>query len=277
MKAQYPIQILCEVLRVSRSGYYAWRRRGPSARQREDRCLGEQIVEIHAASRQTYGSLRIREELLARGRPIGRRRVMRLMRSHHLQGRRRRGWRPCTTQTREGQTIAVNHLLGCSAATRPNQVWMTDMTYVRTTEGWLYVAGVLDAYSRRLVGWAFGENLTSELCVRALQMAVRHRRPLAGLVHHSDQGTQYASAQYQEALGEINAVQSMSRRGNCYDNAFIESFWSTLKNDCVERQRFRTRHEASLALFDYIESFYNRTRRHSSLGYLSPVAYELKD
>jgi len=274
MKAEYPIALLCESLGVSRSGYYAWCSRRPSERQRRDAQLSQEILSIHAASRQTYGSLRITAELQAAGQPVGRRRVMRLMRQKHLQGRRRRRWRPGTTDSGHCRPVAPNRLLGGVQPVKPNQLWVTDITCVSTVQGWLYVAAVLDRYSRRLIGWAFDQAQGTALCVRALEMAARHRRPPPGLVHHSDRGAQYASDEYQVGLERIGAVASMSRSGNCYDNAFIEAFWSTMKLECIEGRRFATREQASLALFDYIESFYNRSRRHSSLGYLSPVAFE---
>jgi transposase InsO family protein len=199
---------------------------------------------------------------------------MRLMVQDGLRGRRRRR-RIFTTESVEGQAVVPNRLLGKPRPVRTDQVWVTDITYVPTNQGTLYVAAVLDAYSRRLIGWSFGPQMGADLCMRALRMAVRQRRPQPGLIHHSDQGMQYLSNRYRDELDHIGAVSSMSRKGNCYDNAIIESFWSTLKLDCLEGKQYRSRQAATLAIFEYIVSFYNRSRRHSSLGYLSPVAYEM--
>lgn len=274
MRAKYPLKLLCEALAVSPSGYHAWRKRQPSRRAQEDARLSAQIIQLHAASRGTYGSPRLLVELQEQGVAIGRRRVMRLMRQAQVQGRRRPRWRVATTDSAHGHAIAPNLLAQRPPPSRSNEVWVTDITCVWTREGWLYVAGVLDLFSRRLVGWAFGDTLAAKLCVAALQMAARHRQPPAGLVHHSDRGVQYASDAYRQALHHLGAIASMSRRANCYDNATMESFWSTMKGDCVEDREFATRRQAQLALFDYIETFYNRARRHSSLGYQSPVAFE---
>jgi putative transposase len=274
MSADFPLKLLCGVFSVSRSGYHAWVKRRPSRRTEEDARLTAQILQLHAASRGTYGSPRLQIELQEQGIRLGRRRLMRLMRRAQVQGRHRRRWRVSTTDSRHPHAIASNLLPTLPPPSRVNEVWATDITCIWTTEGWLYLAGVLDLFSRRLVGWAFGETLAATLCVAALNMAAQHRRPARGLVHHSDRGVQYASDEYRCALRQLGAVASMSRRANCYDNATMESFWSTLKGDCVETRAFATRHEAQLAIFDYIETFYNRARRHSSLGYQSPVAFE---
>jgi putative transposase len=274
MSTDYPVKLLCAVLDVSRSGYHAWVKRPPSRRSEEDGRFTAQILQLHAASRGTYGSPRLQIELQEQGLRLGRRRIMRLMRHAHVQGRHRRRWRVNTTDSRHDHAIAANLLPTLRPPSRVNEVWATDITCVWTSEGWLYLAGVLDLFSRRLVGWAFGETLAATLCVTALNMAAQHRRPARGLVHHSDRGVQYASDEYRRALHRLGAIASMSRRANCYDNATMESFWSTLKGDCVETRVFTTRREAQLAIFDYIETFYNRARRHSSLGYKSPVAFE---
>jgi transposase InsO family protein len=191
-----------------------------------------------------------------------------------LQGRSRRRYRVKTTDSRHDEPIAPNRLAACAAPTKPDEIWTTDITYIETAEGWLYLAGVLDLYSRRVVGWAMQSSLETTLPLAALQMALLHRKPAAGLVHHSDRGVQYASASYRAVLAEHGVIASMSRRANCYDNATMEAFWSTLKNELVYRSRFVTRAAAKTAIFDYIERFYNRTRLHSSLGYQSPLDYE---
>jgi len=265
---------MCDLYQVSRSGYYAWKRRLPCQRATDDGMLIAKIEAIYAASGRSYGSLRVKAELNANGVAIGRRRVMRLMVQNGLRGRRRRR-RIFTTESREGQAVAPNRLLSMPKPDRVDQVWVTDITYIPTEQGTLYVAAILDAFSRRLVGWSFGPKMGANLCMQALAMAVKARRPKSGLVHHSDQGMQYFSTRYRDAIEAIGAIASMSRRGNCYDNAIIESFWSTLKLDCLEGKNYRTRQEATLAIFAYLESFYNRSRRHSSLGYLSPAAFEL--
>jgi len=208
------------------------------------------------------------------GEPVGRNRVARLMKEAGLQGGQARRYRVRTTDSAHHDPIAPNLLAEVPAPTKPDTVWVTDITHVETGEGWLYLAGVLDLYSRRLIGWAMGSSLETALPLAALHMALRRRRPGAGLLHHSDRGCQYASATYRSTLAEHGCIASMSRRGNCYDNATMESFWSTLKHELVYRRRFATRDEATTAIFDYIESFYNRTRLHSALGYQSPLDYE---
>jgi transposase InsO family protein len=265
---------MCNLYQVSRSGYYAWKRRLPCQRATDDVALTAKIEAIYAASGRSYGSLRVKAELNANGVAIGRRRVMRLMVQKGLRGRRRRR-RIFTTESREGQAVVPNRLLSMPKPDRVDQVWVTDITYIPTEQGTLYVAAILDAFSRRLLGWSFGPQMGANLCMQALAMAVKARRPKPGLVHHSDQGMQYLSTRYRDAVAAIGAVASMSRRGNCYDNAIIESFWSTLKLDCLEGKNYRTRQQATLAIFAYLESFYNRSRRHSSLGYLSPAAFEM--
>jgi putative transposase len=274
MSGEYPIAALCGVLEVSRSGYYAWCDRRPSARVTADSALRTQIQLLHTMSRGTYGSPRIRLELDRAGETVGHNRVARLMREAGLQGRTRRRYRVRTTDSRHTEPIAPNRLAHAPAPTQPNQVWVTDITYVDTDEGWLYVAGVLDLFSRRLIGWAMGSSLETALPLAALLMAVRHRQPPPGLLHHSDRGVQYASGEYRACLAANHCVASMSRKANCYDNATMEAFWSTLKNELVHRCRFATRGAATNAIFDYIETFYNRRRLHSSLGYQSPLDYE---
>ena len=232
------------------------------------------IARVHEASRRTYGSPRVTAALREQGEQVGRNRVARLMKEAGLQGRQARRYRVRTTDSVHHDPVAPNRLAEAPAPTKPDEVWVTDITYVETGEGWLYLAGVLDLYSRRLIGWAMGSSLATALPLAALHMALRRRRPAAGLLHHSDRGCQYASADYRAALARHGCVASMSRRGNCYDNATMEAFWSTLKHELIYRRRFATRDEATTAIFDYIESFYNRTRLHSALGFKSPLAYE---
>ena len=277
MQESYPVNDLCAALDVSRAGFYAWRQREPSERDRADATLGEQIGLLFARSRRTYGSPRLHRALRRAGHACGRHRVARLMRRRGLAGRVRGRRRPWTTDSDHAQPIAPNHLGRREAAVeRPDEVWAADITYVPTDEGWLYLAGVLDLGSRRVVGWAMGESLDTSLPMDALRMALGQRQPKAGLLHHSDRGCQYASEAYREHLAAWQVDPSMSRRGNCYDNAAMESFWSTLKEELVHRTRFESRVQAAGAIFDYIETFYNRERLHSALGYLSPVEFEMQ-
>jgi putative transposase len=273
MSDEHTVRDLCASFTVSRSGYYAWRTQAPR-RLTQQQAFQDQVRQIHAASGGTYGSPRVTAVLRQQGQEVGHNRVARAMREGGLQGRTRRRFRVRTTDSRHNEPIAPNRLAQLAAPTKPNQVWVTDITYVQTAEGWLYLAGVLDLYSRRLVGWAMTASLATALPLAALQMALLHRRPPADLVHHSDRGVQYASASYRLKLAEHGLVASMSRRGNCYDNATMEAFWSTLKNELIYRSRFLTRAAATTAIFAYIERFYNRTRLHSSLGYQSPLDFE---
>jgi len=272
MSGEYPVKRLCEVFAASRSSYYQWRT--GSARARADERLLTKIKAVHAASHGTYGSPRVTAALHHHGEAVGRHRVARLMREAELCGRQRRRYRVRTTDSSHDQPIAPNRLASAPAPTKPDEAWVTDLTYVETDEGWLYLAGVLDLYSRRLIGWAMGSGLETALPLAALHMALRQRQPAAGLLHHSDRGCQYASALYRQALAAHGCLASMSRQGNCYDNAFMESFWSTLKHELVYRHRFASRRQAATAIFGYIEGFYNRTRLHSALGFKSPLDYE---
>lgn len=274
MNHQHPIKAMCEVLEVSRSGYYQWQSAQTSARTTQTEAIKGKIARVHEASRGTYGSPRVAAALHAQGESVGRNRVARLMRECGLKGRQSRRYRVRTTDSAHDNPIAPNLLAEAAAPTRPDEVWVTDITYVETGEGWLYLAGVLGLYSRRLIGWAMGPSLATALPLAALHMALRRRRPAPGLLHHSDRGCQYASEDYRAALASHGCVASMSRRGNCYDNATMEAFWSTLKHELIHRRRFATRAEATTAIFDYVESFYNRTRLHSALGFKSPLAYE---
>jgi putative transposase len=279
MKTEHPIRSLCEALEVSASGYYDWvnRQAQPSPRTQENARLALLIVQIHQESRQTYGSPRIQVALDKAGHAYGRHRIARLMRRQGLWGRAKGRFRICTTDSNHDQPIAPNRLPDLSAPSAPNQVWLGDITYVATEEGWLYLAGILDLYSRRLTGWAMSEHIDTELILAAWGMARTHRQPPAGLVFHSDRGVQYASYDYRQALQNSQAIASMSRKGNCYDNAAMESFWSTLKQELIYRRHFKTRDEARQAIFDFIEVFYNRRRLHSSLGYRSPIDFETQN
>ena len=268
-----PIATLCRVLGVSPSGYYAWIERPPSARARADEILLEQIHAVHARSRGTYGARRIRVELREQGMCCARKRVARLMRQAGLAGAQRRRYRGTTRQDREA--IAAPDLVKRDfTAFGPDQLWVADITYVPTGEGWLYLATVLDAWSRRIVGWAMGEALRTELVVEALNMAVWNRRPAAGVVHHSDRGAQYTSVTFSRRCREAGVVPSIGSIGDALDNALAEAFFATLETELLMRHKFATRKAARLALFDFIEGFYNSHRRHSALEYLSPAEFE---
>lgn len=273
-RSQYSVSQMCQVLGVSRSGYYAWRRRQPSHRERVNQLLLTHIRAIYVASHQTYGSPRVHAELLAQGWVCNRKRVARLMRLAHLHARRRRRSRPVTTQVDRTRPIAPNRLNREFHATAPNQKWLSDITYVPTDEGWLYLAVVMDLYSRRIIGWAMQDTLADELTQAALHMAFAHNAPVTAPLHHSDRGSQYASAEYRALLTAHQCVPSMSRRGNCYDNAPMESFFSTLKIELIHQRHYHTRAEARHDIFAYIEGFYNTQRRHSALDYRSPVEFE---
>jgi putative transposase len=269
----YPVTLMCQVLVVSSSGYYAWRKRPISRRKMADDQLLINIEEIYVQSRYTYGSPRVHAVLRDQGMRCGCKRVARLMRQAGLQVRRKRSYK-VTTQSNHALPVAPNVLNQQFTAVRPNQIWLADITYVATAEGWLYLAAVLDLYSRRIVGWSMQPTLNRKLVLAALNMALKQRRPPAGLLHHSDRGSQYACGDYQTLLADYNLLASMSRRGNCYDNAPMESFFASLKSECIQGFVYPTRIEAKAKLFDYIEVFYNRQRIHSQIGYHSPVAYE---
>jgi putative transposase len=264
---------MCCVLEVSENGYFNWRKRGICKRKLDDTQLSERIEDAFHENRGVYGSPRIHAELKEQGVRCGRKRIVRLMQEKEIMARRKRRKARKTESTHQFP-LAPNILERNFTADTPNQKWMTDMTFIATYEGWLYLAGVIDAYSRKLVGWAMGKEHDAELVKKALQMALVQRDPEAGLVHHSDRGSEYASKSYQDMLHQRGIQVSMSRKGDCSDNAMIESFWGTLKEEGIGQEIYRTREEAKTAVFDYIEVFYNRKRKHSSLGYLSPVAYE---
>jgi transposase InsO family protein len=267
--ADFPVQVMCELLGVSRGGYYAWAGRAESGRAADDRALATEIRAAHEASRGRYGSPRVHAELRARGRRIGRKRVARLMRGMGLAARRRRRFRR-TTDSRHAFPIAPNLLERNFTAEAPDRVWLADLTYIWTAQGWLYLAAVLDLYTRRVVGWAMADHLRHELTLAALDMAIVRQRPAPGLVHHADRGVQYAAHGYRTRLRRHGMVCSMSRKGDCWDNAPMESFFATLKGELVEAAEYDTRDEARADLFQYIEGFYNRRRLHSGLGYLTP-------
>lgn len=271
---QYPVNELCVAFGVSRSGYYAWLSRPPSVRARVDAQLTLRLCQAHDASRRTYGSPRLVIVLRRQGQSVSRRRVQRLLRAAGRRGLQRRRWVPRTTDSRHDQPIAANRLAEVPAPRQRDQIWVTDITYVPTDEGWLYVAGVMDRWSRRVVGLAMAGHLRTELVSAALRQAQTQRQPARGCLHHSDRGCQYASADYRQLLAAHGLEASMSRAGHCYDNAVMESFWSTLKSELVHRQSFPTRAAARLAIFEYVEVFYNRQRLHSALDYQSPVDFE---
>ena len=266
---------MCRVLEVSSSGYYLWRKDKPSRRSLEDDKLKVDIERIHQESKRTYGSPRIHAALRANGIRCGRKRVARLMRDRGLKPKQKKRFK-ATTDSKHDLPVAANQLDRQFEPDQVNRVWAADITYVWTAQGWLYLAVVLDLFSRRVVGWGMQPTLARGLVMAALEMAKISRRPGRDLMHHSDRGSQYASDDYQRLLEEMNVVCSMSRKGNCWDNAPVESFFATLKCELIHHKRYRTRDEARADIFEYIETWYNRNRVHSSLGYLSPCAYEEK-
>jgi putative transposase len=273
-KAEHSVKTMCRVLGVSRSGFHAWQRRRPSRRALEDERLTERIREIHAENRRVYGSPRIHAELvLADGERIGRKRVERLMREAAISGliRRRRGR---TTVRVPGVRVCEDLVDRAFAAEAPNRIWVADITYLRTWQGWLYLVAVQDLYSRRIVGWSMADHMRTELVTDALQMALAQRRPDPGLIWHSDQGSQFVSLAFGQQARAAGIAQSMGSRGDCYDNSVAESFFATLKKELVDRRSWPEKAELRTEIFDFIEIFYNRRRRHSTLGMLSPVDYE---
>jgi putative transposase len=267
--ACFPVSVMCEVLEVSRSGYYDWAARPESTWAAADRALAAEIRTAHAASRGRYGSPRVHAELRAHGRRVGRKRIARLMRAMGLSAGRKRRFRR-TTDSGHAFPIAPNLLGRDFTAAAPNHVWLADLTYIWTAQGWLYLGVVLDLFSRRVVGWAMAEHLGHDLALAALDMAIARQRPARGLVHHSDRGVQYAAHDYRRRLGEYGMLCSMSRKGDCWDNAPMESFYATLKGELVEQQDYLTRDEARADVFQYVEGWYNRCRLHSAIGYLTP-------
>lgn len=270
----YPVVTCCKVLQVSRSGYYAWRDRTTSRRPRRRAELVEQIRTVHRDNRGVYGSPRVYQALKAQGQDVCVNTVAKLMREEGLRAKNAKRFVPRTTDSTHDQPVAPNVLDRQFAAPEPNETWVADITYIRTDEGWLYLAGVMDLFSRKIVGWSMAEHLRAELAVDAMEMGLARRGPVAGLLHHSDRGVQYACDDYQGLLSSHGIEVSMSGRGDCYDNAVIESFWSTLKGELVNHENYRTRDQARQSIFEYIEMFYNRKRLHSSLGYISPEQFE---
>lgn len=275
MKDEHNVSELCRAFEVSRSGYYDWahRRNQPGPRACEDVLLRRQIAAIHQEHDRTYGSPRIQRELASAGRRHGRNRITRLMREQGLSADQNARFKVVTTDSQHALPIAPNRLREATA-TGPNQIWVGDITYIQTAQGWLYLAAIMDLYSRRIVGWAMSERIDTALVLMAWHMAQAHRQAPQSLLFHSDRGVQYASAEYRAALRAQGALPSMSRRACCYDNAAMESFWSTLKRELVYRRDFHTHEQARSQIFAYIETRYNRRRLHSSLGYLSPVQFE---
>jgi putative transposase len=275
-RVDYPVTIMCDVLGVSPAGYYAWRARPESRRSAANRELVDDIERVHRDTSGRYGSPRIHAELRAQGRGVSRGRIERLMRRHGIRAIMARPWRARTTDSRHDFPIAANLLERNFTAAAPNRIWLADITYVETDQGWLYLATVMDLYSRKIIGWAMCDHLRTELPLAALRMAISVQRPGDGLIHHSDRGVQYASAEYRQVMQSAGLRASMSRKGDCYDNAPMESFFHTLKTELVHHRHYATREEAARDVFTYIEGFYNRTRRHSAIGYISPIEMELK-
>ncbi len=270
---RYPVRMMCRLLRVSRSGYYAWRTRPESSRAQSDRGLMAEIRRVHRDSKGVYGSPRVHAELAANGIRVGRHKVARLMRLERLRGCPRRRFR-VTTQRDPSHPVARNLLKQDFSSVAPNQVWAADITYIPTHQGWLYLAVVMDLYSRRIVGWSMSRWMSRRIVLAALRMAIDARNPESPLIHHSDRGGQYTSDDFRGELAKHGIACSMSGSGNCYDNAAVESFFGLLKRERVNRVRYRTRDEARADLFDYIEVFYNRKRRHGYLGNISPADFE---
>jgi transposase InsO family protein len=272
LATKHGVSELCRTFAVSRSGYYGWlqaQNQNPKTAQ-----LDEEILEVYQEHRGRYGSPRVTQVLRQKAIPCSENRVARRMKVLGLAARKRKGYFPRTTDSRHGGPICANLLMDRAQPKQPHQVWLSDITYVATGEGWLYLAGFLDAATRRLVGWSVGETLEASLVCQGLREAQTRHRPKEGLIIHSDRGSQYASGAYRQLLQDIRAVPSMSRRANCYDNAMMESFWSTLKAECFSSYLPTTRREARAMIFEYIETYYNRVRLHSSLGYQSPVDFE---
>ena len=264
---------MCHVFEISRSGFYAWCERPESARAQESARLSSMVEQIYQESRKNYGVPRVHAELQAKGEKVGRNRVARLMKAKGLRGRVRRRYRT-TTKSDPQHAVAPNLLQRDFSAKGPDQVWVGDLTYLWTREGWMYLAVLIDLYSRSIVGWSMSERMPVGLTLAAFEMAIGHRRPGPGLVHHSDRGSQYTATAYQKRLSELGARASMSRKGDCYDNAVAESFFHSMKVELMDEMPFCTRAEARRIVFDYIEVFFNRQRRHSTLGYVSPAEFE---
>jgi putative transposase len=272
----YPVRLMCAVLEVSPAGYYAWRGRPVSVRASANTTLLATIRQVHQDSGRRYGSPRVHASLRAQGRGVSRGRVERLMRRHGIRAIMAPPRRVRTTDSQHSLPIAPNLIERNFVAAAPNQVWLADITYIPTGEGWLYLAAVMDLFSRKIVGWAMRDHLRTELASSALAMAIRRQRPVAGLIHHSDRGVQYASYDYRAALSAARITASMSRKADCFDNAPMESFFHTLKTEHVHHRQYQNRAEAAHDIFAFIEGFYNRTRLHSAIGYITPIQKELK-
>jgi transposase InsO family protein len=274
LSSEYPLVELCQALGLSRSGYYNWLQRPESRRAKANREVLSKISVLHEENRRCYGSPRMTHALRRQGLRIGKNRVARLMRTQGIRAKSKRPFRPRTTDSRQAERIAPNRLKELPVLNRPDQAWVADITYIWTLAGWVYLAAVMDLYSRRIVGWSLGTSLETSLVTEALSRAQKERRPAPGLLHHSDRGSQYASSAFQALLAHFKITPSMSGLAYCYDNAAMESFWSSLKNELVHHEPFSNIDHARLAIFDYIELFYNRKRLHSALGYQSPVEFE---
>ena len=274
LAAEYPVDACCQVLQVSRSGYYASLERPVSVRAQRRQELAAKIQEVHQQNRQVYGSPRICQALNAQGHKVCQNTVADIMKQRDIRAKTKKKFVPRTTDSNHQQPVAENLLDRQFTACLPNQKWVADITYIPTDEGWLYLAGVMDLCSRKLVGWSMADHMRVDLVADALGMALQRRRPGAGLLHHSDRGVQYASDDYLHMLQDAGSQVSMSGKGDCWDNAAMESFWSTLKTELVHHQQYATHAEARASIFEYIEVFYNRKRLHSSLGYQSPEAFE---
>lgn len=272
MRSKYPVNLLAKVLRVSRSGFYAWLHRKPSKRKLSDETLKPLIRELHKRYRETYGSIRLQAELAEHGINIGRDQIARLRKEMGLVCKQKRKFK-ATTNSAHSLPVAPNLLEQKFQVSEPGMVYGTDITYIATEEGWLYLAGVKDFCSREIIGYALGDRMTVELVLQALEKALCYRQPLPGCIHHSDRGSQYCAHAYQKAVKDAGLSSSMSRKGNCFDNAPTESFWGTLKQELVYHKRFVSRAEAQAAIQEYIEVFYNRMRRHSALGNVAPARY----
>ena len=272
-QAEHRLTLLCQTLGVSRSGYYAWRRRPASPRTRANARLVGQMQQLHRQTKERYGAVKLWRALLASGVACGRHRVARLRRQYGLMARRVRRFR-VVIEHHQFAPPAPNRLQQVFVAPAPNRIWAGDLTAIATRAGWVYLAVILDLYSRRVIGWAMSPRPDQHVALTALQMAMTHRRPRPGLIHHTDQGATYTSVAYQRQLVQTGLVASMSRKGNCYDNAVVESFFSTLKNELVHERDYHTREEAQAEVFEFIEVFYNRQRLHQTLGYVSPVQFE---
>ena len=272
-RSTFPVKKMCQLLDVSRGGYYEWEQRESSKRRKDNEILLDQIKEIHTKTKKRYGSPRITRELNKKGVVCGKNRVADLMRKNNIQAKAKKKFK-ATTNSKHNYPVAPNLLKQQFYAQRPNQIWVSDITYVWTSEGWLYVAAILDIWSRKIVGWAMSNRQTKELAIRALNQAIGRRPRETGIIHHSDRGSQYASNEYKKVLNKYSFRQSMSKKGDCYDNAIMETFFHTLKTELIYWEQYKTRAEARSSIFEYIEMFYNRERLHSSLGYNSPEEYE---